>query len=207
MKSSKSPYFFLMLLLFSFPVFSQEKETENNIKSEEKEFSEENESSKKHAISFVLSHTHIRSGIDNKTGDDWIAAPSFAINYNYLINEKWAIGLHTDIITEEFIVSDNTEESEIILHKNEEVEVDGLERNHPVASAVMITFKAHEHFALLAGGGMEFSKEENFALVRLGVEVPFEIPGNWEIFGAFTYDINIDAYNSVNFGIGIAKLF
>ncbi len=43
--------------------------------------------------------------------------------------------------------------------------------------------------------------------MRLGVEAPFEIPGAWEVFGAFTYDINIDAYDSINFGIGIAKLF
>ena len=64
-----------------------------------------------------------------------------------------------------------------------------------------------EHLALMAGGGMEFSKDENFALVRFGVEVPFHIPNNWEIFGALTYDINIDAYDSLSFGFGIAKLF
>ena len=165
---------------------------------------------KKHAISFVLSHTHIKSGVKNNSGDNWLALPSFGINYNYSFNEKWAIGLHNDIIVEEFIVEDpNVDEHHetYTLKKNEETEIEGIERSHPIASAIMITYKPHEHIALLAGGGMEFSKEENFALIRLGVEFPFHIPNDWEVFGSMAYDINIEAYNSFTFGIGIAKLF
>lgn len=78
-----------MILLFSITMFSQEKEIENTLKSVKQEFKEEIENPKKHAISFILSHTHIQSGVDNAKGDDWITAPSFGINYTYLINEKW----------------------------------------------------------------------------------------------------------------------
>lgn len=162
---------------------------------------------KKHAISFVISHTHIKSGVKNNSGDNWIALPSLGINYNYNFNEKWAIGLHNDIIIEEFVVEDPNKNSSLELQKNEESEVEGIERSHPIASAIMLTYKPYEHIALLAGGGMEFSKEEDFALIRLGLEFPFHIPNDWEIFGAMSYDINIDAYNSFTFGFGIAKLF
>ncbi len=165
---------------------------------------------KKHAISAVISHTHIRSGIKNDTGDNWIALPSFGINYNYSFNEKWAIGLHNDIIVEEFIVEDTKTEKyheNSVLKKNEEPEIPGIKRSHPIASAIMITYKPFRHIAFLAGGGMEFSKHENFGLIRFGVEFPFHIPNDWEIFGVTAYDINIDAYNSFTFGIGIAKLF
>ncbi len=162
---------------------------------------------KKHAISAVISHTHIKSGVKNNSGDNWIALPSFGINYNYSFNEKWAIGLHNDIIIEEFVVEDPNKNSSLELHKNEESEVEVIERSHPIASAIMVTYKPFEHVALLAGGGMEFSKEENFALIRFGVEFPFHIPNDWEIFGAMSYDINIDAYDGLTFGFGIAKLF
>ena len=163
---------------------------------------------KKHAISAVISHTHINSGVKNNTGDNWIALPSFGLNYNYSFNEKWAIGLHNDIIVEEFIIEDaNAHSNEVVLHKNEEADIEGIERSHPIASAVMITYKPFKHIAFLAGGGMEFSKEENFALIRLGLEFPFHIPNDWEVFGVTAFDINIDAYNSFTFGIGIAKLF
>ena len=43
--------------------------------------------------------------------------------------------------------------------------------------------------------------------MRLGFETPFHIPNNWEIFGSVLFDININAYNSLSFGLGIAKLF
>ena len=163
---------------------------------------------KKHAISVVISHTHIKSGVKNNSGDNWIALPSFGLNYNYSINEKWAIGLHNDIIVEEFIVEDpNAHGSDVLLHKNEDAEIEGIERGRPIASAVMITYKPFKHIAFLAGGGMEFSKHENFALIRLGIEFPFHIPNDWEIFGATAFDINIDAYNGFTFGFGIAKLF
>lgn len=194
--------FLCIIAFFNQSIIAQEHET-NGV-----EKHEQNEHHKKHAISIILSHTYIKSGVKNNVGDKWLALPSFGINYNYNFNEKWAIGLHNDIIVEEFIVEDpNAHDSEVVLHKNEEPEVDGIKRSHPIASAIMLTYKPHEHIALLAGGGMEFSKEENFALIRLGAEFPFEIPNDWEIFGAMSYDINIDAYNGFTFGFGIAKLF
>ncbi len=165
-------------------------------------------SEKKHAISFMISHTHIKSGVDNETGDDWISSPSFAINYNYWITKKLGIGLHNDIIVEEFVINKNSENKSLTSSVNlKESEIDGIKRSHPIASALMLSYKPIEHLSLMVGGGMEFSKEENFSLVRLGLEAPFEIPGGWEIFGSFTFDINIDAYNSLAFGFGIAKLF
>jgi len=203
-------FVFLSLLFIIFNYFNsysqEEKDTTGHHDLENQEV-EHDGHHKKHAVSAVISHTHIKSGVKNETGDNWIALPSFALNYNYSINEKWAIGLHNDIIVEEFVVEGTSSHEGNVLHKNEEPIIDGIERSRPIASAIMVTYKPFEHIAFLAGGGMEFSKEENFALVRLGIEFPFHIPNDWEIFGAMAFDINIDAYNSFAFGIGIAKLF
>ncbi len=160
----------------------------------------EKEAHKKHTIGFALTHTSIGSGIKNNIGDQWISFPSFTLDYSYYLNRKWLIGLHNDVILEEFIVEDkrpNLGEDEII----------GIERSKPITTTLVFGYKIVDHIILIAGGGMEFSKEESFKVVRFGIDAPFEIRNNWEIFGTFTYDIKIDAYDAFFYGLGIAKLF
>ena len=167
----------------------------------------ENEHFKKHAISFVISHTHLKTGVKDNSGNSFLALPSFAINYNYNFNEKWALGWHNDIIIEEFVVSGSGSHESEVIFKSETNEDKTIDRGKPVSSAIMLTYKPYKHLALLAGGGMEFSKHKDFAVVRLGLEAPFHMPNNWEVFGSLLFDININAYNSLSFGLGIAKLF
>lgn len=161
---------------------------------EQKNHSSEHQEIKRHTISFVLSHTHINSAKENPKGTNWVAAPSFCLNYNYNLNHKWAIGLHNDIIIENIDLE----------HTNEGG--NGIIRERPISIAAMASYKPIKHLALLAGGGFELSKHEDFPVVRIGVESPFHLPNNWELFGTLTADIGIDNYNSITFGIGIAKL-
>lgn len=161
----------------------------------ENEHPEEHHELKKHTVSAVLSHTHINSAKENKNGSNWIAAPSFCINYNYNFNHKWSVGLHNDIIIENIDLEHTHEGGE------------GIIRQRPISMAIMGTYKPFKHLAFLAGGGVELSKHEDFAVIRLGVEAPMHLPNNWEVFGSLTGDIGIDSYDSVTFGIGFAKLF
>ena len=187
--------------------FSQEIKNEDLAGKEHKIVEHNNGHFKKHAIAFMISHTHINTAIKDDSGNSLLALPSFAINYNYNFNKKWSLGWHNDIIIEEFVVSgSDTHQSDAVL-KSEENEGKIIDRGRPVSSAIMATYKPYKHLALLAGGGMEFSKHEDFAVVRLGIEAPFHIPNNWEVFGSVLFDININAYNSLSFGLGIAKLF
>ncbi len=157
--------------------------------------SHENDVFKKHSIALLISHTHITKGIRN--GDtESISVPSFGLNYNYRIAEKWALGLHTDIIIEEFIVERSI------------FEEGRLERERPVATILAGTYKITEGLGLVAGIGVEWEKNENFGLIRLGTDYGIHIPGpGLEVIIGLNYDILMDSYNSVNFGIGIAKLF
>jgi len=201
-------FIFSLLLVFN-TSYSQETNNENHTEKNPKDIGHENEHFKKHNIGFMISHTHINTGAKDDSGDSLLALPSFAINYNYNFNERWAIGLHNDIIIEEFVVNGNSNsghQSESINSK-ENSEGEKIERGKPVSSAIMVAYKPYKHLAVLAGGGMEFSKHDDFAVIRLGLEAPFHIPGNWEIFGNVSFDININAYNSLSFGLGIAKLF
>jgi hypothetical protein len=164
-------------------------------------FSQESESKKEnfkpyHSISGLLSHTMVKDGIrDGKT--EWIAFPSFAFDYNFVFSPKWIIGLHNDLIFEDFIV----ESTDSAGDKKE------LERSEPIASVLVGGFKPCKHFTLEAGMGYEFSKEENLFLTRIGTEYSLELPKEWELIVNLVYDVKWNAYDSFAFGVGVSKSF
>ncbi len=134
----------------------------------------------------MISHTHINTGIkNNKDEDAWLVLASFGLNYNYSLNKKWAVGLHTHMIMEEFAVKGDAGLNENSLVRSGGDEIVGIERGRPVSVAIVGMYKIHDHIALLIGRGMEFSSHEDFKVVKFGIGFPFHIPNNWEVFGAF----------------------
>lgn len=188
-----------LLILFVVMIFPQtilSQESEHEAKEELNETHEEaHQEFHRHAIGIFLSHTFISQGVRNNDRD-WLVAPSWGLIYNYNLSERWAIGLHNDLIIEEFVVEDRRGN------------VADLERSFPFSTAVIGTYRLSEHWALAAGGGAEWEKNDNFGLVRVGAEYGIHIPGiKMEVIFTLNYDILIDAYDSFNIGIGIAKLF
>ena len=159
---------------------------------------------KKHVLSASINHTVIFAGIkDGNTKS--ITLPSFGLNYTYFFNNKWAIGLHNDIILEDFFVKES--DSFATRSGSEEENISVIERGTPISACIMGIYKPIPYLGLMAGVGREFSSHEDFTVIRFGMEAPFHLPRNWEVFGVLTYDININAYESLTYGIGIAKLF
>ena len=149
----------------------------------------------KHALSILLAHDHISQGI--RDGErSWITVPSFMFAYNYLISEKWAVGLAGDLIIEQFAVETESGEGTEL-----------LERSYPLALVALGTYKPIENLGVLIGGGLEYEKEESFALIRFGVEPNLEISHRFELILNLSYDIKIDAYDNWNLGFGVAYAF
>ncbi|PHS67336.1 MAG: hypothetical protein COB12_04110 [Flavobacterium sp.] len=172
-------------LLLLFVIFANAQETEHE-EGEEK-------SKKRHSIAILISHTQISEAVEGE-GKKSISVPSWGIDYNFEISERWAVGLHNDIIVESFII-ENSEGTEI-------------ERSSPIASAVVGMFKPIKNFSLVLGAGGEFSKEENLFLIKAGLECSHLIlHDNWEIIASFSNDFKLDAYNSWNLGFGIGRKF
>lgn len=147
----------------------------------------------RHELVMAIGHGNISRGL-NASGDrQWTVVPTWALNYNFWLNAHWALGLHTDLITETYTV--------------EEFDETVLERTRPVAPALMVTYRPHQHWSFVLGGGMEFAPEENLGLMRAGVEYAVHLTGPWETTGAFTYDFRFDAYDSFCVSLGIARRF
>ena len=158
-----------------------------------------------HALSGSINHTIIFSGVKNGETQTSVFVPSFGLNYTYFFNNKWGLGLHNDIILEDFLVKGESSDDPATRSNDEEITV--IERGRPISMAIMGVYKVIPNLGIMAGAGMEFSQHEDYAVIRFGLEAPVHLPKNWEIFGTVTYDIMIDAYTSLTYGIGLVKLF
>jgi hypothetical protein len=151
----------------------------------------------RHMVSVLLAHAHLSQGVQN--GDTkWLALPSWMLSYNYLVNEKWAIGLHSDIIIEEFEVEANVRSGG---------DGETLERSYPISMVAAGTYKPLPWLGLIGGGGFEYAREDTFGMVRLGLEPNLRLSEKIELVFNLSYDIKIDAYDTWNLGFGIARTF
>jgi hypothetical protein len=150
-----------------------------------------------HSLGLVISHAQVTEGIKENGHKKWLSLPSWGLNYNYKFSPEWAIGLHNDIIVEDFEVEEHLNgESDAI-----------LQRSYPIASAVMASYKPGKHFSYLLGTGGEFAHTGSFILIRIGAEYGYEINKHWELNANITNDLKINAYNSWAIGLGITRIF
>lgn len=149
-----------------------------------------------HSIGFAIGHAHVFEGRDAEGNKSVLALPMWSIDYNFRFSPKWAIGLHTDIITETFKVEKHLESG---------AEGEVVERSRPISPAIMAMYKLNHHWSFGAGMGGEFAKEENFLLNRIAIEYGVELPRNWEVYGAVQYDFRWEAYDTWTIGVGFTK--
>ena len=147
----------------------------------------------KHSLSILLSHVHILNGFEN-SGIRGINRPSWMVAYNYSLGERWALGLHGDIIVESFEVEADGSEGE------EEL----LEREYPISLVGAASYKVIDHLAVQVGGGLEFDKSASFGLVRFGLEPFLRLSSRIELVLNLSYDVKFNAYDNWNLGFGIA---
>ena len=150
-----------------------------------------------HALGFTIGHAHSFKGVDENGSRKNSVLPYFGLDYNFQFSRKWAVGLHTDFINETFVVEKHLEDG---------TEED-LERNHPIAPAIMGMYNITHRWKLGLGMGGEFAEEGNYLLTRAAIEYACPIRKGWEVFGAFQYDVRWSAYDTWTIGLGIAYVF
>ncbi|HEY4286636.1 MAG TPA: hypothetical protein VGN00_06010 [Puia sp.] len=148
-----------------------------------------------HSIGLNIGHEFSFSGVDDNGNRTLTVLPYWGLDYNFQFARKFAIGLHTDFITESFKVEKNLDGGD------HEV----VERSYPIAPAVMGFYKPTEHWSFGLGVGGEFAKEENHFLNRIAAEYGADITNGWEVFGVFQYDIRWRSYDTWTLGLGISK--
>ncbi len=170
--------FFVLLLYFD--VVGQDANGENK------------EKSYRHRLSMMMAFSHIPSANELNGQSSVVIVPTWALNYDYWFNSKFGLGLHNDLVLQQYKIEkkdDNTI----------------LERSFPVAATLMGLYKANTNWTFLLGVGREFEKHESFNLISAGIEYGIELPNAWEVNLNAVYENKIIAYDSWMFGIGFSK--
>jgi len=170
-------------LLFSSASYAQQQPVQSQ--------AEEHEELKHFRGSVVLYHTYI--GTKTIEGKDLLIVPSIGLDLEYWFSHTWGIGSHNDL--------------ELISFEVEEEEGTFFERETPVLLTLDALWKPWRGLVVLTGPGIELEKEENFFVVRTGLEYELELGSHWDVSPTIFYDSRIDAYDTFSIGIGIGKHF
>ena len=145
-----------------------------------------------HKITLVMANSFIDNSFSDQTKGILIV-PTFGFNYDYFFNSRWGLGIHTDILLQQYKVEKHGNQEEIL-------------RENPVGIAGMLLFKPNHQWTLMAGYGVEAEKNENFQMIRIGVEYGIALPKYWELGFSLEFDYKIDTYSSLMFGVGFSKM-
>ena len=146
-----------------------------------------------HRLTLIMGNAFINNSFTDET-DNILIVPAFGLNYDYFFNAKWGLGIHSDILMQQFKIENHNDHEEVV-------------RENPIAVCGMLLFKPHHRWTLFTGYGVEVEKHENFQLIRVGAEYGIELPKSWELGFSLEFDFKPDAYNSLLFGIGFSKSF
>ena len=146
-----------------------------------------------HKITLVMAYSFINNSFSEQTNGILIV-PTIGFNYDYFFNARWGLGLHTDLLLQQYKVEKHGGHEEIL-------------RENPVGLAGMLLFKPNHRWTLMAGYGVEVEKHENFQMIRVGVEYGIELPKHWELGFSLEFDYKIKTYSSLMFGVGFSKMF
>lgn len=145
-------------------------------------------------VSAVMGHAIIRSNNQDKKK---YSAPAFGINLNYLLSEKWSVGIHSDLIFENFVIEEN----------NGFEERSFLEKEYPLTVNAVGIYKPIKSLGIMGGAGKELSRSKNLTMIVAGLEYFYELSKKWEIGFSATYEMKLKSYDTLMIGLGITRFF
>jgi len=154
----------------------------------------------RHRLTGVIGHALQPTALENGQ-KKWLALASWGLDYDYKLSRKWAIGLHSDIILQNF----NIEEEGAVGGDKSKV----LQRKTPLALCAVAIYKPTKHLSTVVGLGEEFSfnKGKSLFIARLGLEYGYEIMEKYELGFSVNYDVKVDAYSTIVLGLGVSRFF
>ena len=161
---------------------------------QEKEQDKEKEEKYRHRITMMMANSHIPN-MDGVAGQNKFSlVPTWGFDYDFWFNGKWAIGLHNDLVLQQYKIIKEEDHTEV-------------ERSYPIGTCIVGIYEPIQHLSFVTGIGKEFEKHETFSMWKIGAEYGFELSKAWELSLNLQYDIKFNAYDSWLFGLGISKRF
>jgi hypothetical protein len=122
------------------------------------------------------------------------AIPTFGLDYSRWITPKFGLGSFNDIELSTYVIDVEGDDG------------DYLAREYAFITTICLIYSPFEDFTVYGGGGYEFEKHHNFAVIRLGVEYEIPIRNDWDVSFGLAFD-HKEVYNSLSFAVCFGKSF
>ena len=176
----------MALTLLSFISFAQGVST--------MEISEEKDKpGKKNRIAPLMGYVFVPEQVEDEDGMLRIV-PTFGVDYERILSEKWAIGSFNDLELSSYFIKDPEEESGV------------LKREFVFITTICAIYTPVEYWTVYVGAGYEFETHQNFAVFRLGTEYEIPIRNDWDVAFGLSWD-HKQVYNSIGFTVAFGKRF
>lgn len=146
----------------------------------------------RHRFTIMMANSHIPNMEGVEGQNKFSIVPTWGFDYDFWFNSKWAIGLHNDLVLQQYKIIKEEDHTEV-------------ERSYPLGTCIVGIYKPFKRLSFVTGAGKEFEKNENFGMWKIGMEYGFELPKAWELSLNLQYDNKFNAYDSWLFGLGISK--
>jgi hypothetical protein len=175
---------YLPLILMMLATIVADAQEEKNDKEKEEMY--------RHRITVMMANSHIPKAKSAEGQNNFFIVPTWGFDYDFWLNKKWAIGLHNDLVLQQYKIVKEEDQTEV-------------ERSYPIGTCIVGIYKPFEHLSFVTGIGKEIEKNESFGMWKIAAEYGFELPKAWELSLNLQYDNKFKAYDSWLFGIGISK--
>jgi len=147
---------------------------------------------KRFRVSAAIGHTFLPK--KTRLGTDLAVLPTFNFDIEYWFSSRLGAGFHNDLELVTFQVK-NLPDDVII------------EREYPILITFDLIYRLHKGLTIYGGPGVEFEKNENFFVTRLGLEYEIELHRGWDVYPTIFYDMRRNAYDTFSIGVGFGKRF
>lgn len=163
---------------------------------------------KRHRIAFYTGNGIVPSGGENEDRIGTVLVPTLAVDYEYWLSRKFALGWYNDFTLTTFVVETNrpppAEQGAGAASSEGGKEV--IEREQTFLTSLVVVYEPVERLALFTGLGREFEESESFWVWKVGLEYGFPLPGDWDIAIGVSYDYK-EVYDSFGIGVSFGKRF
>lgn len=123
-----------------------------------------------------------------------LVVPVIELNYDHFVTPKWGIGIHTNVLLQQF---------KVVFHNSDLV----VERINPIGLNALAIYKPYHRLSFFGGYGLEFEQNKNLQLIKLGVDYSITLPMRWEVVLFSAFDYRLSSYGSFTLGVGFSKDF
>lgn len=142
-------------------------------------------------VAVLIGHTLIPA---EHAGENFFI-PSWGLDLEYWMNPRWGVGMHSDLELETFVIL------------KEDSRQEEVERVLPLVMTLDVLYKPWKGLVLQLGPGIEFERQENFALLRAGIEYEIELGHHWDLAPTVFYDTRFSEYHTWSLALGVGKRF